>query len=150
MSAGSVMGDIHHPHRLTDREKIEIVNERLCGDLTCIEVAERYKIGITTVNHWREWARKFGFEIPSYRRRIPRRKPQKNIEEVEITADDAYTYSELIAHYKAHKTDPRILTILHDMTGVKREDIKKILIDAGEYVRDKPRRRKKLRYEKHD
>lgn len=151
MSAGFVMGDIHHPHRLTDREKIEIVNERLCGDLTCIEVAERYKVGITTVNHWREWARKFGFEISSYRRRIPQRKPpQKNVEEVEVTADDAYTYSELIAHYKAHKTDPRILTILHDMTGVKREDIKKILIDAGEYVQNKPRRRKKLRYEKHD
>lgn len=150
MSAGSVMGDIHHPHRLTDREKIEIVNERLCGDLACIEIAERYKVGITTVNHWREWARKFGYKIPSHLRHIQRRKPQKNIEEVEITADDAYTYSELIAHYKAHKTDPRILTILHDMTGVKREDIKKILIDAGEYVSNKPRRRKKLRYEKHD
>lgn len=152
MSAGSVMGDIHHHHLLTDREKIEIVNERLYGDLTYIEIAERYKVSTTTVERWREWARKFGYEIPHHLRHIQRRKPKKqeNIEEVEITADDAYTYSELIAHYKAHKTDPRILTILHDMTGVKREDIKKILIDAGEYVSNKPRRRKKLRYEKHD
>ena len=150
MSAGSVMGDIRHYHRLTDQEKIEIVNERLCGDLTDIEIAERYKISAASVGHWRKWARKFGYEIPSYHRRTPKREPKNQVEEVEITADDAYTYSELIAHYKAHKTDPRILTILHDMTGVKREDIKKILIDAGEYVQNKPRRRKKLRYEKHD
>ena len=146
------MGDIHHHHLLTDREKIEIINERLYGDMTYIEIAERYKVSATTAQRWREWARKFGYEIPPHLKHIQRRKPktQENIEEVEITADDAYTYSELIAHYKAHKTDPRILTILHDMTGVKREDIKKILIDAGEYVSNEPRRRKKLRYEKHD
>lgn len=78
MSAGSVMGDIHHHHRLTDREKIEIVNERLYGDLTYIEIAEKYKISTTTAERWRGWARKFGFEIPSYRRRIPQRKPKKN------------------------------------------------------------------------
>lgn len=150
MSAGSVMGDIRHYHRLTDQEKIEIVNERLCGDLTDIEIAERYKISAASVGHWRKWARKFGYEILSYHRRTPKREPKNQEEEVEITADDAYTYSELIAHYKAHKTDPRILTILHDMTGVKREDIKKILIDAGEYVSNKPRRRKKLTYEKVD
>ena len=150
MSAGSAMGDIHHHHLLTDHEKIEIIDERLYGDMTDIEIAERYKISTSTVEHWRDWARKFGYEILSYRRRTPKREPKNQEEEVEITADDAYTYSELIAHYKAHKTDPRILTILHDMTGVKREDIKKILIDAGEYVQNKPRRRKKLRYEKHD
>jgi transposase-like protein len=144
------MGDIHHPHRLTDQEKIEIVNERLCGDLTDIEIAERYKISAASVGHWRKWARKFGFEVPAYNRRIPQRKPEKFREEEVFTADDAYTLSEIIEHYRAHRDDPRILTILRDMTGVKREDIKQILIDAGEYVPNPPRRRKKLTYEKFD
>lgn len=144
------MGDIHHHHMLTDREKIEIVNARLYGDLTYAELAEMYQVSETTAQRWRGWARKFGFEVPAYHRRIPRRKPGKICKEEVFTADDAYTLSEIIEHYRAHRDDPRILTILHDMTGVKREDIKKILIDAGEYVQNPPRRRKKLRYEKHD
>ena len=73
------MGDIHHHHLLTDREKIEIIDERLYGDLTDVEIAERYKISTTTVEHWRKWARKFGYEILSYRRRTPQRKPPQKM-----------------------------------------------------------------------